>query len=179
MVLSVLVGTRFQVLFHSPSGVLFTFPSRYWFTIGRWGVFRLGGRSRQIPAGLHVSCGTQVPTTPSHVSPTGLSPSLACRPKQFDSRSRYDIVGPTTPVVSLRRVWPFPRSLATTRGISVDFCSSGYLDVSVHRVRFLWPMYSARDTPCGVGFPIRKSADQSLFASSPQLIAGYNVLLRL
>src|SRR5699024_12520167 len=29
-----LVGTRFQVLSHSPLGVLFTFPSRYWFTIG-------------------------------------------------------------------------------------------------------------------------------------------------
>ena len=27
--LSVLVGTRFQELFHSPKGVLFTFPSRY------------------------------------------------------------------------------------------------------------------------------------------------------
>jgi hypothetical protein len=30
-----LVGSWFQVLFHSPHGVLFTFPSRYWFTIGR------------------------------------------------------------------------------------------------------------------------------------------------
>ena len=30
-----LVGTWFQVLFHSPPGVLFTFPSRYLFTIGR------------------------------------------------------------------------------------------------------------------------------------------------
>ena len=29
-----LVGTWFQELFHSPPGVLFTFPSRYWFTIG-------------------------------------------------------------------------------------------------------------------------------------------------
>ena len=28
-VLYVLVGTRFQVLFHSPPGVLFTFPSQY------------------------------------------------------------------------------------------------------------------------------------------------------
>ena len=28
-VLSVLVGTGFQVLFHSPPGVLFTFPSQY------------------------------------------------------------------------------------------------------------------------------------------------------
>ena len=33
--------------------------------------------------------------------------------------------------------WPGPRSLATTRGVSVDVLSSGYLDVSVHRVRFL------------------------------------------
>ena len=32
--LRLFVGTRFQVLFHSPPGVLFTFPSRYWFTIG-------------------------------------------------------------------------------------------------------------------------------------------------
>jgi hypothetical protein len=30
-----------------------------------------------------------------------------------------------------------------------------------------------------VGFPIRKSADQSSFASSPQLIASYYVLHRL
>src|SRR5699024_12101482 len=32
--LRLLVSARFQVLFHSPPGVLFTFPSRYWFTIG-------------------------------------------------------------------------------------------------------------------------------------------------
>ena len=33
--LRLLVGARFQALFHSPRGVLFTFPSRYWFAIGR------------------------------------------------------------------------------------------------------------------------------------------------
>ena len=33
--LRLLVGTQFQDLFHSPPGVLFTFPSRYWFTIDR------------------------------------------------------------------------------------------------------------------------------------------------
>ena len=32
--LELLVGIRFQFLFHSPPGVLFTFPSRYLFTIG-------------------------------------------------------------------------------------------------------------------------------------------------
>ena len=33
----------FQVLFHSPPGVLFTFPSRYWFTIGGGVYLALGG----------------------------------------------------------------------------------------------------------------------------------------
>ena len=42
------MGTRFQVLFHSPPGVLFTFPSRYLSAIGHQGVFRLNGWSRQI-----------------------------------------------------------------------------------------------------------------------------------
>ena len=40
----------------------------------------------------------------------------------------------------LVRNWTVPFSLAATGGISVDFFSSGYLDVSVRRVRlaFLW-----------------------------------------
>ncbi len=33
--------------------------------------------------------------------------------------------------------WPGPCSLATTNGVSVDVLSSGYLDVSVRRVRFI------------------------------------------
>ncbi len=56
--LSVLVSTRFQVLFHSPPGVLFTFPSQYSYTIGHWVVFRLGGWSPRLPTGFHVSRGT-------------------------------------------------------------------------------------------------------------------------
>ena len=39
-----------------------------------------------------------------------------------------------TPEVLLPPVWPFPLSLATTRGISIDFSSSPYLDVSVQAV---------------------------------------------
>lgn len=49
-----IVGTRFQVLFHSPPGVLFTFPSRYFFSIGHWVVFRLGGWSPLLQSGFHV-----------------------------------------------------------------------------------------------------------------------------
>ena len=45
-----------------------------------------------------------------------------------------------TPPVFLPEVWPLPISLATTFGISFDFSSSAYLDVSVRRVpfRYLW-----------------------------------------
>ena len=59
--LSVLVGTRFQVLFHSPPGVLFTFPSRYCSSIGHQVVFRLGGWSPRLPTGFLVSRGTLDP----------------------------------------------------------------------------------------------------------------------
>ena len=42
-----------------------------------------------------------------------------------------------TPSVFLPKVWPKPLSLATTRGISFDFFSSPYLDVSVREVPFM------------------------------------------
>ena len=53
-----LVNTGFQVLFHSPPGVLFTFPSQYFFAIGHQVVFRLGGWSPRVPTRLPVSGGT-------------------------------------------------------------------------------------------------------------------------
>ena len=43
-------------------------------------------------------------------------------------------------------VWPPPRSLATTSGISVDVFSSSYLDVSVQTVPLAYLFYSACDT---------------------------------
>ena len=60
-----------------------------------------------------------------------------------------------TPKVFLPLVWPPPLSLATTRGISVDFFSSPYLDVSVQAVplirlwiqRMMTGRYSGRISP--------------------------------
>ncbi len=59
-------------------------------------------------------------------------------------------------------------SLAATQEIAFAFSSSGYLDVSVPRVCLPYPMYSGKDTvPLRtVGFPIRKSPDQSLLTAS-------------
>src|SRR5210317_2543034 len=59
IVLPLLVSRRFQVLFHSGPPVLFTFPSRYWFTIGHRLVFSLGRWSSRIPTRFHVPRGTR------------------------------------------------------------------------------------------------------------------------
>ena len=50
-----------------------------------------------------------------------------------------------TPKVLLLSVWPFPLSLATTRGISFDFSSSPYLDVSVRGVPLIYLFDSVYD----------------------------------
>ncbi len=68
--LCVLVNIRFQVLFHSPPGVLFTFPSQYCSTIGHQVVFRLGGWSPRFPYGFHVSVRTLDTGRCLRVSPT-------------------------------------------------------------------------------------------------------------
>src|SRR6187549_3834907 len=76
--LRLLVFSRFQVLFHSPPGVLFTFPSRYWFTIGRQGVLSLRGWAPQIHAGFHVPRATwEFHSEVDRLSSTGLLPSVA------------------------------------------------------------------------------------------------------
>ena len=79
--LSSSVNKGFQVLFHSPPGVLFTFPSQYSFSIGYQVVFRLGGWSPRLQAGFLVSRSTLGPAVQLKISSTGLSPSVAGFPK--------------------------------------------------------------------------------------------------
>ena len=83
LALPLLVSIRFQVLFHSPPGVLFTFPSRYCSSIGHQVVFRVGGWSPQLPTGFHVSGGTLDPVAQPSLSDTGLSPAMAGLPIPF------------------------------------------------------------------------------------------------
>ena len=54
---------------------------------------------------------------------TGLSPSMVSFSKLFK--------------LSKLNCWPIPLSLATTYGVSIDFFSSGYLNVSVLQVHSL------------------------------------------
>ena len=82
--LPLFVCMRFQDLFHSPSGVLFAFPSRYWFAIGRSRVFSLGGWSPHLQTGFHVSRPTYRKLSPTFVfSRTGLSPTTAALSRAF------------------------------------------------------------------------------------------------
>ena len=78
-----LVNTGFQVLFHSPPGVLFTFPSQYFSSIGHHSVFSLTGWSPLIPTRFLVSRGTLDPAACSCLSLTGLSPSPAGLPSSI------------------------------------------------------------------------------------------------
>ena len=77
-------------------------------------------------------------------------------------------------------VWPLSISLAATLEIDFSFFSSGYLDVSVHRVpdHTLW-IYVWTTEVCSAGFPHSDICGLSLMCSSPQLFAAYHVFLRL
>ena len=94
--------------------------------------------------------------------------------------SRIAYAGPTTPNGRNHPVWALPISLAATLGIDVSFSSSGYLDVSVHRVPFhtLWiGVWMAGVLPAG--FPHSDICGSKIICISPQLFAAYHVFLRL
>ena len=77
-------------------------------------------------------------------------------------------------------VWALPRSLAATYGIDFSFSSSGYLDVSVHRVPFhtLWIGVWMTEV-CSAGFPHSDISGSMDICSSPKLFAAYHVFHRL
>ena len=77
-------------------------------------------------------------------------------------------------------VCPLSISLAATLEIDVSFSSSGYLDVSVHRVPLhtLWIGVWIHEV-CSCGFPHSEICGSMDICSSPQLIAAYHVFHRL
>ena len=77
-------------------------------------------------------------------------------------------------------VWPLSISLAATLEIDVSFSSSGYLDVSVHRVppAWLWIHHAVTEV-CSAGFPHSDISGSKDICSSPKLFAAYHVFHRL
>ena len=72
-------------------------------------------------------------------------------------------------------VWAISISLATTLEITIVFSSSGYLDVSVHQVSFLYRMINLQL----IGFPHSEIFGLKVICTYPKLIAACHVLHRL
>ena len=193
--LRLLVGARFQALFHSPPGVLFTFPSRYLSAVGHGGVLSLGGWSPLLPAGFHVPGGTLVAraqgrrfaygaltlwrpaSRPVRLAPpfvTGRGargpPARAPQPRRGNARA----------LVSARRFGLAPFRSPLLGGSLLDFLSSGYLDVSVPPVAEPSAMCSPRaETPSRLRFPHSETPGSKAVCASPGTIAACRVLRRL
>src|SRR5215475_12278497 len=137
-----IVSRRFQVLFHSPPGVLFTFPSRYSSAIGHQGVFSLTRWSWQIHGGFQESAATREtcssrPATFTYRTltvygaafqrlrlATGfLTARPAVRPVQHAPTTPHTQTLTSIPRARFRLP---PLSLATTHGITIVFSSYGY-----------------------------------------------------
>ena len=97
-------------------------------------------------------CPALIDFTDDEMSVTGLSPCIACLSRHF------------TCLIKSLRVSPI--SLAATFGISVDFFSSGYLDVSVPPVRLFNLCIQLKIRAYARGFPIRKSQTQVVFTTN-------------
>ena len=82
-VLPQFVNTGFQVLFHSPPGVLFTFPSQYYALSVTKEYLALGGGPPEFPQGFSCLVVLWIPARSLLISCTGLSPSLTGLPRPF------------------------------------------------------------------------------------------------
>ena len=115
----------------------------------------------------------------TRLSLTGLSPSLAGFPKTVLLNLLNQFRGPNP---SMHAHWfglfRFRSPLLTES--HVVFSSSGYLDVSVHRVPFLTLWIGVRITEvCSVRFPHSEISGSMGICPSPKLFAAYHVLHRL
>ena len=173
-----LVNTGFQVLFHSPPGVLFTFPSQYYALSVTKEYLALRGGPRAFPQGFSCLVVLWIPLGLSEFHIRGFHPLWLVFPGPFyypfKSYLRSEPRGARTPV------WALPVSLAATPGIDLSFSSSGYLDVSVRRVPSvnLWIQLTVTKV-CLVGFPHSDICGSLDICSLPQLFAAYHVFLRL
>ena len=112
-----------------------------------------------------MSCGTLDTRLVIPVSLTGLLPSLVPLSNGVQLQE-LSIMQVQTPIVRRPSVWALPISLAATLGIDVSFSSSGYLDVSVHRVPSFTLWIHVNVTRLLVpGFPIRIPMDQCLLTA--------------
>ena len=106
--------------------------------------------------------------------------TLSGRLSQNRSAKLVESIPRSEPQHARTLVWALPGSLAATSGIDVSFSSSGYLDVSVHRVPLLTLCIGVRILEvCSSGFPHSDISGSVDICSSPKLFAAYHVFHRL
>ena len=143
-VLPLLVGIWFQVLLTPLVRVLFTFQSPYLSTIGCRVVLSLGGWSPLLHTEFH-----ELRATLGHLSTESYCRRIRdCHPlwSAFpDCSASNAFVTPRGPATPDLKAWfgLGPLSLAATYGVSVDFYSCRYLDVSVPCVGSTRTMHSS------------------------------------
>ena len=174
-----LVNIWFQVLFHSPPGVLFTFPSQYYALSVTKEYLGLRGGPRSFHQGF--SCLDVLWIPPCHLSfrLRGFHP-LWQASQNLSARINKSIMR-SEPRNARIPVWPLSISLAATLEIDkFSFSSSPYLDVSVQAVPLhtLWIGVWMHEV-CSCGFPHSDICGSVDICSSPQLFAAYHVFLRL
>ena len=115
----------------------------------------------------------------TRLSLTGLSPSLVSFPKTVLLNLLNQFRGPNPGMHASRfGLFRFRSPLLTES--HVVFSSSGYLDVSVHRVPFLTLWIGVRITEvCSVRFPHSEISGSMGICPSPKLFAAYHVFHRL
>ena len=115
----------------------------------------------------------------THLSLTGLSPSLAGFPKTVLLNLLNQLCGPNPGMHASRfGLFRFRSPLLTES--HVVFSSSGYLDVSVHRVPSVWLwIYHTVTEVFSAGFPHSDISGSMDICSSPKLFAAYHVFHRL
>ena len=113
------------------------------------------------------------------ISHTGLSPFAAGLSRAILLSSKNQFLGPNPEVHALRFGLFRGRSPLLTESFFIFF-SSGYLDVSVHRVPFhtLWIGVWIHEG-CSCRFPHSDICGSMDICSSPQLFAAYHVFHRL
>ena len=106
--------------------------------------------------------------------------TLSGRSSQDRSARCKESILQSEPRCARTSVWALSISLAATLEITVVFSSSGYLDVSVHRVPSikLWIHFMVAGV-FPAGFPHSDIHGSKLICSSPWLFAAYHVFLRL
>ena len=63
------------------------------------------------------------------ITPCGVTFQISSISYLYSMSQSYNLL-----IAETIRIWALPRSIATTKGITIVFSSSGYLDVSVPRV---------------------------------------------